>query len=298
MYWIVCALILIISASSYLFSGKHFALNPYVDALSYIDIKTLALLVFSNVTLLLQDVLMFLGLDTNTGLLYFAKDLASTPASEHVYPFLLIPPAWSISLEIMFYLIAPFLVKRRSALLVMLIVLSLLTRVVLYKCGFSSDPWSYRFFPSELMFFLLGILAYRLYQWLERWVQGRQIAIMASRVVYSLVILAIVAYPYLPNFYKYPLFLLGFFLSLPFIFLLSRSWRLDRYIGELSYPLYISHIFILSLTVRLQLYLGFPETWRGEVCFLLTLLFSLLVNELILKRIEGFRQSRVKSTSV
>lgn len=292
-YWIVCILILLVTGVSYLYSGNYFTLEAYFQSFPNIDVKALCLLLFSNATLLFQDLLMFLGLNAETGQLYFARDLASTPSNEMVHSFLLIPPAWSISLEIMFYLIAPFLVKRKNYVLFVLIGLSFSIRAILHFNGFKYDPWNYRFFPSELMFFLLGILAYRIYKVVISWDKLQARLLVFARIVYATVIVSILAYPYLPNFYKYPLFLIGFFISLPFIFLLSKRWIFDRQIGELSYPLYIAHIFVLSIITRLQANLGLPNDWIGELCFGFTLCLAVAINELVLKKIEQFRQSRV-----
>ena len=86
------------------------------------------------------------------------------------------------------------------------------------------------------------------------------------------------------------IFLSTFFLALPFIFILSKKWKIDRYIGDLSYPMYISHIFVLSVLSALKIA---PPEWSGEIGTLCTILFSILLNEFVAKKIEAYRQKRL-----
>lgn len=72
------------------------------------------------------------------------------------YHGLLLPQAWTLGVEISFYVIAPFVLPRRW-LMAVLFAASVAIRVLLIKAGVGSvDPWTYRFFPAELMFFLVG----------------------------------------------------------------------------------------------------------------------------------------------
>jgi len=85
-----------------------------------------------------------------------------------------------------------------------------------------------------------------------------------------------------------------FFMSLPFIFILSKKWKIDRYIGELSYPIYISHILLLWPIKFLKLPV-FGEL--GLVLIVVTIFFSILLNEFVAKKIEIIRQRRVKPST-
>ena len=74
-----------------------------------------------------------------------------------------LPTGWTIGLELLFYLIAPFIVRRSIWFIMALCVFSLVFRFSMMRAGFSGYPWSRSLFPSELVYFLLGVLAYRLY---------------------------------------------------------------------------------------------------------------------------------------
>ncbi|HTA16191.1 MAG TPA: acyltransferase family protein, partial [bacterium] len=75
------------------------------------------------------------------------------------YAFHMDPVAWSLPLELMFYGMAPWVVKKPLGL-VLLAVGSLYVRVLCYQAFGDNDPWTYRFFPSELLFFCAGALAF------------------------------------------------------------------------------------------------------------------------------------------
>ncbi|CAK6509581.1 hypothetical protein [Rickettsia helvetica] len=86
--------------------------------------------------MLFQDVTMFIGINNNT--VHFTKYfIDSTPP---LYQFLLIPPGWSIGLEISFYLIAPWILKKKNIYILSIICISLITRIILQFNGFIGDP--------------------------------------------------------------------------------------------------------------------------------------------------------------
>jgi peptidoglycan/LPS O-acetylase OafA/YrhL len=81
-----------------------------------------------------------------------------------------------------------------------------------------------------------------------------------------------------------------FFISLPFIFYLTKDSKIDRYIGELSYPIYISHIFVKSCMINLNMPV---EGGVGINLTILTIIFSVILNEFVAKKIEKIRLKRI-----
>jgi peptidoglycan/LPS O-acetylase OafA/YrhL len=163
-YWVVLLLTIIFSVIVYFISnGNDFGkLTYYNDYSSSLNLFSLLFLVFSNVFILFQDVVLFLGLDVTSGNFYLTSNFAKT--SPALYQFLLLPQAWTIGIEISFYLIVPFLVKMKFKTIILLIILSLLLRLFIMNKGLIEDPWTYRFFPTELVFFLLGMVDYSIYR--------------------------------------------------------------------------------------------------------------------------------------
>jgi len=290
-YWIVLLLTILLSIAISIYSNgrnlEQFAI--YAEYFDKMNFGSFAFLVFTNLFLFLQDIVMFLGLDPSTGNLFFTTNFRETTPQLH--QFLFVSQAWTIGVEISFYLIAPFIVRRKLTYIIPLIFLSLLLRFVLTHYGLDYDPWSYRFFPTELAFFLLGIVSYQIY------VKMRNLKI--KKAYLNTIWLSIMAftlfYSFLPIPYKYSIYLFLFFICLPFIFILTKKWRFDTYIGELSYPIYISHIFVLfSMNLfKIPYVLGF-----GLSLTIMTVLFSILLNEFVAKKIETIRQKRVKPTTL
>jgi peptidoglycan/LPS O-acetylase OafA/YrhL len=291
-YWIILFLTILYSVMLYLHSGSSI-INLFVEHYNSMSFISFFFLICTNLFMFFQDMVMFLGLDA-TGNLFFTENFHDISPALH--NFLFIPQAWTIGIELMFYLIAPFIIKRKSIYIIGYISCSLLIRLVLVFCfNLNYDPWTYRFFPTEIMFFMIGILAYRIYRYLPCLftkhvrVKKLEYVCMAFTIVFS----------FLPetamlknNFViKDCVYLLIFFMCIPFIFTLTKNWKIDRYIGELSYPIYISHTLVLSCIHALKI------STIGNVglyLVILTILFSIVLNEFVSKRIEKIRQKRIK----
>ena len=245
------------------------------------SVSTLFFLVISNLLTLFQDWILFLGLNTETGGFFFTENFRNT--NPLLYRFMFVPQAWTIGVEISFYLIAPFIVRRKIRSIILLVLGSALLRISLMMSGFDYDPWTYRFFPTELLFFLLGTISYHLYIVLK----NKKISNVFLSTVYVMIIFVTFLYGFVEIDYQIPIYLLLFFISIPFVFMLSKHWKIDRYIGELSYPIYISHMLVSTFVSYSKI-----PTYGGRTFTLLalTIIVSLLLNELVAKKVEVIRQ--------
>jgi peptidoglycan/LPS O-acetylase OafA/YrhL len=286
LYWLVLGLILVLSLAKFFYSGDiHYTyLGIYFNYGDSMDIASLGLVIFANLFIFLQDLVMFLGVNIQTGHLFFTPDFQTTDPA--LYRFLFIPQAWTLALELMFYAIAPFILKKSLKFIIVLIIFSLLIRSILFMMGYNQDPWTYRFFPSEILFFLLGNISYRIF----KKIRDQKIDRLYLKLIYAFILCFVLFY----SFINFPgliyIYYTCFFIALPFVFLYSQKWKTDAYIGELSYPVYISHLFIFSVISFLRLPVPFGA---GLNIMLATLLFSFIVNELVAKRIERYRQKRL-----
>jgi peptidoglycan/LPS O-acetylase OafA/YrhL len=289
-YWVVLLLTIFLSLIIYALSGGkdagQFAL--YITYAKNMDITSLIFLIFTNIFLFFQDIVMFLGLNTSTGHLFFTPNFRNT--SPQLWNFLFIHQAWTIGVELTFYLFAPFIVRRRPKFIMILIVLSAFLRFILYKSGMHNDPWTYRFFPTELVFFLFGNISYRIY------VKIREMKIknLHLDVLLGITFIFTLIYDWIPVPHKAYLYFLFMFLAIPFIFLRTKGWKKDTFIGELSYPVYISHLFILSLITIFNIPL---IGGQGFTLSILSIVFSILLNLVIAKKVEAYRQKRVTNFS-
>ncbi len=163
--------------------------------------------------------------------------------------------SWSLAIEIWFYLLAPWLLRRKIAVLVGAIIAATALRVALMSAGHAGDwrqgaDWINAFFPVEIGTFCLGACACRFY--LAKF-SGESPVGPATTMGYALVAVVIVScfgfghtvaplYPW-----SYIAVVLIVATSLPWIFNATRKSRLDDMLGELSYPVYISHLFVVGV---------------------------------------------------
>ena len=241
---------------------------------------------FSNVFVVGLNELFFFGLNVGTGSLvpYFPTGPGPAVAGTG---FLLNPPAWSISLEIYFYLLAPGLVRSSLWLQGGLVFASVALRFFLGSfLHWPDDPFIYRNFFCQLGFFMIGSLCYQFYiryeHELERW--GRAL----RHGFWPLGILALF-YRRLPGAHElYPVALPILCCSIPLLFALTRHSRIDRFLGELSYPFYLIHFVVLVLAYFLRDYLAM--VWVGPFTLVLTLFLSWMLFHYIETRSERFRE--------
>jgi peptidoglycan/LPS O-acetylase OafA/YrhL len=290
-YWLVLIMAILVSLALGYKSGGSFwlYLQPYFENWSTLDVSGKLFFILANLLVLGQDIFLFLGINTSTGSLFFTADFWSEQLPG--YKFLLIPQAWSISLELMFYAIAPFMARRNIKLLVLLFGVLLTFKIVMLQNGFVNDPWSYRFFPSELIFFVTGILSYKMYKAVEQKAISKNIL----RMIAAALIIASVFYDRFDFAGKQTLYYVFFALAIPFVFLLTKKSKWDYRIGELSYPIYLCHVIVAYFVSKIT----FLTNLLGEALavILVTVLLSAMLNKLVTLPLEKVRQRRLKQTT-
>jgi len=70
--------------------------------------------------------------------------------------FILIPPAWSLGLEIQFYVLAPWILRLESTMFAKIVLLSAMVWCAAQVNLINTDIWGYRFLPGTLFMFLTG----------------------------------------------------------------------------------------------------------------------------------------------
>lgn len=256
------------------------------------NVLTKIYLVATNIFIIGQDSSFFMALDAN-GALNLTSDFSQS--NPMVFSMLLCPPAWSLSLELLFYSIVPFLARRRLLILLLLFSISIALRLVIYHQGMFYDPWTYRFFPTELALFLAGMFSFRFYLYLK----SKDFFSIQKSMIWVLFLGSVLLFNYIPLYFdlKQCLLYLLLFMSMPFIFEASNKLRFDRFLGELSYPIYISHIFIIAYAVPIfNRFIGLKQ-YNDLWYVLLTLIFSILLYYIVIRPIETFREKRVLSAS-
>ncbi|HVJ69226.1 MAG TPA: acyltransferase [Caulifigura sp.] len=180
---------------------------------------------------------------------------------------LAIPVVWSLAVELTFYVLAPFLNRCSTRALSLIGVGSLALRLVLTWGSGGWTPWIYYFVPSQLFFFVAGMLAYRYY---SARVKNRPLASKTVAVLTAVWCLTICAYANLGLVYDDHWFMEGaFVVLLPYVFELTKSSRIDRAFAEWSYPIYLVHCLVLTVYAPLRHFV--PPTYYSLVVLGLSL---------------------------
>jgi peptidoglycan/LPS O-acetylase OafA/YrhL len=287
-YWVVLLLTVLAGILHGYINGQYGNLQVYIDNWHSLKPLTLFFLITSNIFVAGQDLFFFLTTNSSGGLTFTSSVFSGSFAT---YRFLLDVPLWTVSLELMFYLTSPFWVKLKTKYLIAICTVLLLVRSILKIKGVSYDPDIYRVFPLQLAFFLMGIICYHVYK------RIKQIDISQNVAYLIIILITLFTFSYggfADSELKDFLYLFSIFCSIPVLFKLTKSSKVDRWFGELSYPMYISHTLIIaSARVFLQRF-HVAGKYEGLICALLTVAFSTLLVWLVCNRVESFRAKRVK----
>lgn len=194
------------------------------------------------------------------------------PQVRGVYFGLIVPQNWSLAVELTFYLVAPWLAKRETATLIVICVAAFLGwHLVDHGLAFP------HLLPStNLWLFVLGMLVYRLMPFTRRMSVAHQIALAIIPVA-----IFVLWSPLSGRLQPGPM-LMVFALGLPALFWLTRLNEYDRLIGELSYPIYITHLLF-----------QFPSavfgTYAGYVCALVSIVVSIVLYLVIQVPVDRYR---------
>ena len=278
LYWITILLIIAFSISVGIFSGSYNKLQYYYDYYQKGNsLWGLVVVGLSNFTLVFQDVISFFTITPN-GLAY--NGLQANLTLQELF---FIPIAWTVSVEIIFYLVTPFIATKSIKTILIFISLILLCRLLLYSLGVNNGFIIYRFAPTEFLWYLLGVLSYKLYH--KKMLPDTKWAMLLFTIV-MVTLLIIPRFGYITDIALYSLI----FLSAGALVNRFTHNKWDKILGELSYPIYIVHTFVLSIVVSN----AFPKKLEtGLSCLILSLALSVILNEFVLKKIESFRKNRI-----
>jgi len=287
-YWFVL-LLTVLFQLFFLYLDQNSSKIPYLFSREYnLTPFTFITFIVSNLIIFGQDVLLFFGLNPTTGTLFFTPNFRLF--KPETFNFIFISQAWTLSLELVFYFLAPFFNRFKNKYLLIIMFLSLGLRLFIYSKGLNHDPWNYRFFPTELIFFLAGILMYRFYLKIK----DKQLK-KISTYIFLFYTSFLVYYQFLPHERTKQLVLFTLsFVCIPFIFNLFKNNKIDRFIGELSFPVYISHFLIIDIITH---FTNLPHQFLGTITAIFSIILSILILQFIINPINRFRQSRIKTNN-
>jgi peptidoglycan/LPS O-acetylase OafA/YrhL len=213
--------------------------------------------------------------------------------------FLLVQQAWTLQIELLFYLIAPFLVKLSQKLFLIFIAFYIILFFLIIEPLHLIPEYTLTYaFISNLFFFLLGILSYKfIFKKMKKKHLNSRLALSIS--------LAFFAYLLFYNYIPFKLFLpilnisdpfyfLILTLSIPFTFSLSSTNLIDRFMGNLSYPVYITHFLIIKALSNLSVFKSNSDL-KTVVIIVISLIISALIFLYVERPIDKYRQQRLKT---
>lgn len=212
-------------------------------------------LILSNLFILGQDLFQTVLMTSADNKHNFLSDfgLSLFGAKFFQNDFMIVGQAWSIGMELIFYILAPYFVLRIRNILIVL-TLSIIVRVFFQWQSSSFPPlvWGYWFFPSTISFFCLGCLGYFLFKKISCFRWAKMVGFVLYGILLTWFVLSLKKGGILYEGSSYDslshwIFYLCMATCIPFIFLITKNSYFDRLLGELSYPLYLVHGFVIGI---------------------------------------------------
>jgi len=293
MYYATLLLCVVIYGAAAVWTGRPVdRLAYWMQAAQHGDWPQLALLALAQVSIIGIEFSSFFAFSAQHG---FAVN-AGLPGTVEGWRFCFLPQAWTIGIELVFYALAPWLIHLRKRVLLILVLANLaaLILVTQFWDNFLTEILIYHFFPFNLGYFLLGILAYRLFY--KRPVPG-----LGSEWFNWLVVGLIAAacgtlgliHPGMGFNCARAGFIGLLFLGVTFLFQRTKYSVADRLIGELSYPIYLCH---LPMKWAVLAVLGHSSREAHEVPIFVLLPLAVVLAALMVRWIDypvdRYRQQR------
>jgi peptidoglycan/LPS O-acetylase OafA/YrhL len=285
-YWVTLILSVAWGIFVYLL-GYPGTINQYAQHWP-LPLSSLCFFIFSNLFLLGLDSVFFMGMNKKGGL-YPSTDFNSS--EPRVYTFAFNSIAWTIGVELLFYIIAPFILRKKLAWLIGILLLSLSLRLLLMAKGYTGLQWNYMFFPTQLMFFMAGCISYRLFNV----IRNKNIPVLLALSLFGVYAVLVIGYNWMipEGLIKETLLFVCTVLIIPIAFGISVKTKMDRYLGELSYSIYISQALIITLLASNHI----PKLFsKGFTAILLCILFAILAHKFITLPISKWNRGRINKT--
>lgn len=252
-------------------------LAAYVAFWNQLEVKYLTLLITLNFTILGQEVLSFFSHVQDGPALIFNPEGGILPQ------FILIPQAWSIGMEFWFYLLAPFLFKMKNKQIVIIIIFLIILKYLFLNEFSNSYNWMYRVHFFELVYFLLGGISYKL-------IKIKKSNPLTGKLIFIMIIIYVIFINLFAEnlIFKWGTYL-AFSLAIPVIFSLTGKLKIDKFLGDLSYPIYIIHILIIAVAREFNI---MSLELRLVFIILMSILTSYILNR-FLNPIEKYRTARL-----
>ena len=204
------------------------------------------------------------------------------PGIVPLYQYLAVPQIWSVAVELTFYAAAPALILLRTQMLIALCAVAAIVGPML------TINLGYRHMlpTANFWYFMLGMIAWRALPRLDGAPRSLHLALVA--VTFAVLIgWPLLSGPQVRDGLNVSILIVIFSVGLPSLFVLSKDWRTDRIIGDLSYPLFITHMLFQFATT------GFG-TYSGPLCLAVSLVVSVVLLLIVQEPIDRYRRVRAQ----
>ena len=198
--------------------------------------------------------------------------------------------SWTLSLEIMFYILAPFIIHRKLILIVILFSSIILRLILIYFDIGMSGGFTYRFFPLEIALFILGSLSHQILSPIYK-KNKHKISNLFTKVYTFCFLIFCLVFSFIPNIHITTFFAIFLIIiSLPVLFDFQNSYKFDRLIGSYSYPIYIAHF---PAIIFVQMFVEITSIYHYTF---FTFFFTLILSHImVLKIIDPIEKIRIKN---
>lgn len=209
--------------------------------------------------------------------------------------YLIVNPAWTLQVELLFYIVVPLILFFKKNLLTFVIFYFTLFYGIISPLQLLPENTLFYIFLKYFFFFLLGMCSYRLLYKKLKTPKIKKLPV----IVLSFFLFFIVFYQILPgrildrSFYMGLAYYLAFALSIPYIFKLTKDNKYDRFIGELSYPVYITHMIFAKIVF--SFHIPTHQFLNSILISIPTLIFSVVLIKFIQDPIDKFRHKQLRN---
>jgi peptidoglycan/LPS O-acetylase OafA/YrhL len=192
------------------------------------------------------------------------------------FPDLLMPQAWSLGLEFMFYITIPFVLIYRVRLLLAL--LSFCVFMIACLGYLDTDYFAYRLLPGTFFIFMLG-------SWIRRREEN-----FGNKTIACILMFSSIMFVASGIISEKPVILrsifLGIFLGVPAVYFVSKvrifeKW--DALAGNLSYGVFLNHWLILSISIQIW---GLSHGFYGLFQFCCAIAVSMIASYASFRLVE------------
>ena len=244
------------------------------------------ILLFENIFVVGQHWLYWFMIDDQGGLYLDPHGGLPTETRSVAWQALLVPQSWSLSLELMFYAIAPWLAGRNLKVILAIAAASVGLRLAGPYLPVELPLWQGRLFITVLFMFLFGMMAYRTLPMVNRLPRAVQLAVTALMIA-GIIFLPKTGWSHqVQSWVVYS----GMAIGTPFAFAATRQNAFDRWIGELSYPIYLTHLVVIAGVLIYEL--PYPS-W---IAIAITLVLSAAILQFVERPVDAWRQRRVRTS--